>query len=218
MADSAPERRVCVFESVHRAWLSYCSLMIHVIPEDDVRHDLAAEVRTRLGQLDIILKHLDDARNAIAPDPQEVEKADIWLRDNYFPFARGEISFEAWCAGTRVPLPAEVPAYIAAWESINLFTDSFYFFAWRLVGALNMEKFPKAERFPELRKIKAPGVNFVRNKLLEHPEQRPLRRENFTQGLVFTDSGPVLRATGATIRSATGEVLPAGDSGTKDFM
>lgn len=211
-ADASRAVALPMFESVRETWDSYCSLMVRVVPENDVRLDLAAEINTRLRQLDIILKHLSDARNAIAPDPLEVERADAWFRENHAARACGEISDEEWVAGTQIPFPGDSRTFFDAHESITLFSESFYFFAWRLMGALNMKKFPKTNRFPRFREIKAKGVTFVRNKLIEHPEESPFRRENFTQGLVVTDSGPVLRTTGAAVKVATGEVVPAGDT------
>ena len=67
-------------------------------------------------------------------------------------------------------------------------------------------------RFPGLDEIKTDGVRDVRNHLLQHPEKNFKSSDNcrqrFTQGLVVTSSGPVLRTTEFAIKSATGEVIP----------
>jgi hypothetical protein len=112
--------------------------MANAIPADDVRHDLAAEVRTRLGQLDIILKHLNDARGVVTPDPEEVNRVDTWAQENYSALQRGEITIEQWVDGTSLPRQVETQLYIEAWESVALFTESFYFFAWRLMECLKI--------------------------------------------------------------------------------
>lgn len=173
---------------------------------DEVRDDLSAEVRTRLGQLDIILKHLENAIDVIAPDSQELERTNAWTQENYPAVERGEISIEQWIDGTRLPCQVELQDFIDAWESINLFTESFYFFAWRLMVALNVNR---RNRFLGLHEIKAKGVSRVRNHLLEHPERHG---QNFKQFLTLTNSGPVLRTAEVAIKSDTGKVMPTGSS------
>lgn len=187
--------------------------MVNAIPADDVRHDLAAEVRVRLGQLDIILKHLSDARSVDHPDSQELKRVNIWAQENHSALLRGEITMEQWIDGTSLPRqvePQRYLEYIEAWESIVLFTESFYFFAWRLMECLNNRS--NQFRFPGLERIKADGVSDVRNHLLQHPENHfdgsENSRQRFKQGLVVTSSGPVLRTTEFAIKSATGEMIP----------
>jgi hypothetical protein len=108
-----------MFESVRQAWISYCSLMVATIPADDVRHDRAAEVRTRLGQLDIILKYLRIALDVVAPDPQELKRANSWAQENYPALTRGEITMEQWINGASLPCHVQSEDYIEAWESIT---------------------------------------------------------------------------------------------------
>ncbi len=60
---------------------------------------------------------------------------------------------------------------------------------------------------PLLQDIKAKSINTVRNQLLEHPKVR----ENFTQSLVITDAGPVLRSRAEVIVSSTG-IRPVDES------
>jgi hypothetical protein len=196
--------------------------MVTAIPTDDIRHDRAAEVRTRLGQLDIILKYLRMTLDVLAPDPQEVKRANCWGQENYPAFRRGEISMEQWIDGTSVPCQVKSEDYIEAWESITLFTESFYFFAWRLMEVLNIKDRDNRFRFPGLGTIEAEGIRNIRNQLLQHPERgykdSDKCRRRFVQGLVVTDSGPVLRTTEVAIMSATGETIPTDNSVDKEGL
>lgn len=211
-----------MFESVRQTWVSYCSLMVTAIPADDVRHDRAAEVRIRLGQLDIILKYLRSALELVAPNRQELERVNSWAQENYPALQRGEMSIEQWIEGTSLPRQVETQDYIEAWESINLFTESFYFFAWRLMEALNIKDRGNRLGFPGLGKIAAEGIRDIRNQLLQHPEKAyedsDKCRRRFVQGLVVTDSGPVLRTTEVAVKSATGETVPTGSSVDKEGL
>jgi hypothetical protein len=211
-----------MFESVRQTWISYCSLMAADISVDDIRHDRAAEVRARLGQLDIILKHLCIALDVVAPDPQELKRANSWAQENYPALTRGEITIEQWIDGTSLPCHVKSEDYIEAWESIVLFTESFYFFAWRLMETLNIKDRGNRFRFPSLGTIEAEGIRDVRNQLIQHPERgyedSDMYRRRFTQGLVVTDSGPVLRTTEMAIKSATGETIPTDSSVDKEGL
>lgn len=119
-APSCGERKTAwhtcpVFESIQATWASYCSLMLHVIPPNDIRHARASEVRIRLGQLDIILKNLHDAISAIQPDAKEVERANRWGLDNHAAFEEGRITTDEWIAGTSVSFALDPVAYVNAW-------------------------------------------------------------------------------------------------------
>lgn len=201
-----------MFESVRQTWVSYCSLMGGAIPADDVRLDRAAEVRIRLGQLDIILNHLRVAIEVVTPDRQELDRVNSWAQENYPILQRGEISIEQWIDGTSVPPQMEPQDHIEAWESINLFTESFYFFAWRLMESLNIKDRDNRFGFPDLDRIEARDIRDIRNQLLQHPEKdykdSDKCRQRFMQGLVVTDTGPVLRTTEVGIKIATGETFP----------
>lgn len=211
-----------MFESVRQTWVSYRSLMVSAIPEDDIRHDRAAEVQLRLGQMDIILKYLGVNLDVVSPERHEVDDVNSWAQENYSALGRGEISMEQWVEGTSLPCRVEPGDYIEAWESIALFTESFYFFAWRLMEALNVKDRDNRLSFPGLRKIEAGGIRDIRNHLLQHPEKNYKNfdecRQRFTQGLTVTDSGPVLRTTKMVIESATGKAIPAGDSVDKEGL
>jgi len=180
-----------------------------VISANDVRHDRAAEVRTRLEQLDLILKYLLAAIDVVTPEPRELKRIHVWAQENYAAHVRGEISVEQWIEGTSLPSHVEPPDYISAWESITFFTESFYFFAWRLMEALNIKDRDNLLRFPKLNPIKAQSVRRVRNELLQHPERYS---QNFKQHLTLTGHGPILRTAEVAIKSATGEVIPTVNS------
>jgi hypothetical protein len=62
-----------MFEAVYNAWVRYSSALVTIVPENDVRLALGAEVRTRLRQLDLILRKLTYEIKIITPAPQEVE-------------------------------------------------------------------------------------------------------------------------------------------------
>lgn len=191
---------------VREKWIRYGSLMATIIASDDEKHNLHAEVRTRLKQLDIILDNPSAALAIVRPAPSEIERANAWFQENYSAFRHGKISWDAWIAGTSVSRDVDPRRYVDAWESVGLFVEAFYFFAWRLIEVWNREG---QYAFPELAPVRALGVTIVRNHLLEHPERHG---QNFTQGLVVTDAGPVLRSSGVVLKGATGEVLPADDT------
>ena len=44
------------FDRLHEIWVQYLMAAARVLPEDDVRLNLGAEVRTRLRQLALILR------------------------------------------------------------------------------------------------------------------------------------------------------------------
>lgn len=91
---------------------------------------------------------------------------------------------------------------------MRLFTEAFYFFAWRLVEALT----PRGKlTFPGIKEPNARGVRIVRNLLIQHPE-KPKHGGNFRQHLTITDAGPVLKSSVMVIRTATGRIDPNHDS------
>lgn len=155
------------------------------------------------------MKYLRTSIGVVAPDPRESKRIHAWAQENYPAFERGEISVEQWIDGTSSRRQIEPQDHIDAWESITLFTESFYFFAWRLMEAINIKGRDGRLRFPELGQIKAEGVRRVRNELLQHPEKYS---QNFRQHLTLTDDGPVLRTAEVAIKSATGKVIPTGSS------
>jgi hypothetical protein len=80
---------------------------------------------------------------------------------------------------------------IRASEEIRLFTEAFYFFAWRLVEILKSKAFP----FDGFGKLRVKGIRDVRNLLIQHPE-----RQNFRSSFSITSNGPVLKPIRTAIR------------------
>ena len=162
-----------------------------------------------MRQLDLILRKLTDEITVITPTSQEIERSNEFIKRHYATFERGEMSIDEWVAGTglRQRSREELQCESDAWESIGLFTEAFYFFGWRLIEVLNGHG---EYRFPNLERMQtAEGVGSVRNHLIQHPEKK---EKNFAQGLVVTNSGPVLRSREAIIDGATGEVRPSDDT------
>ena len=93
---------------------------------------------------------------------------------------------------------------VRAWYEIRLFTETFYFFAWRLREVVNGGG---GVEFVGVRRIQAKGVRDVRNVLIEHPEHgKP--SGNYQQSLTVTDAGPVLKSSTIVVRGASGRVDP----------
>jgi hypothetical protein len=86
---------------------------------------------------------------------------------------------------------------------ISIDVEAFYYFAWRLVSILTS----KAHRFPGFGRLKAPGIGMVRNKLLEHPEQRDSKI--FNRCWVYCEwDGPTFK--NARAQGREGEFIDAG--------
>ncbi len=69
-----------------------------------------------------------------------------------------------------------------ATEALEMYTEAFYFVAWRLHQVANM--------LPHLHKFKSPGVLIVRNHLIQHPERHG--RKGIWAFMVSGTGGPVL--------------------------
>jgi hypothetical protein len=66
---------------------------------------------------------------------------------------------------------------------VRLFTEIFYFVAWRLRRVFNS---PEPRAFRNLRRLQAKGIRDVRNLLIEHPEHgKPVA--NYQQSLTVMD-------------------------------
>lgn len=78
-----------MFEAAYEAWVRYSSVLVTLVSEDDSRLNLDAEVRTRLRQLDLILKRLSEEIDIITPSPEEIEKSNEFARQHYADFERG---------------------------------------------------------------------------------------------------------------------------------
>jgi hypothetical protein len=155
-----------MFEDAINAWKAYCATASWPT-DDEVVHGLAAEIRERLGQLDIVLEHVQRACAAFGP-PNPPEN---WLR---------------------------------AGQEVQLFTETFYFVAWRIIAAVRHA--PPAMFPPSGANLQAVGVRDVRNRLIEHPEKPG--GGIFKQEVVITSDGPVLKPVAIVVR-ASGRSDPA---------
>lgn len=192
-----------MFEPIVDLWKQYSSKFAPQWAPDDPRHDLSAEVRERLGQLDLILDHLATSLAVIAIDPLEARREAEWVRNAGPRLAAGEITQDEFMAGFRPKTNEQL-----RWNEVRLFAEMFYLVAWRLRVVLNG---PPPREFPNLQRIEAKSIREVRNLLIEHPEHgSPV--PNYTQRLIVTDTGPVLKSSTVVIRVATGRSEPDEDS------
>jgi hypothetical protein len=199
-----------MFEAVGERWKQYLSQVSVSWATDDVRHNLGGEVRERLRQLDLILKHLHAAIGAASPDPVEAQEKMAWALANRERLVNGEITQEEFIQGslTTTPDPATL---IDSWDDVSIFTEAFYHWAWRLIQVLT-GKAGGRYKFPGgLGRVNVPIITAVRNHLIQHPE-RVSGDQNFTLGLVVTSSGPVLRSLGAVARGDSERIEPLPES------
>jgi len=199
-----------VFEEIADLWKQYLAAHAPSWAPDDPRHDLGAEVRERLVQLDIVLAYLKRALAAVTPDTERVQHDIAWAQGALPRLKVGEMSEEEFAAGFRtLPTSREKGrAWVHPWSEVRLFTETFYFIAWRLVEILKMRR-RRALVFAGFRNLQARGVTLVRNHLLEHPDKYG---EIFQQNLMVTDAGPALKGFAVVVRSATGRTEPDGAS------
>lgn len=115
-------------------------------------------------------------------------------------------NYEEFLKTLNAKSPDQLRIEVRAWSEMHLFTEAFYFFAWRLVEVLTRSG---AFAFDGFSKLQARGIRIVRNHLLQHPEKHD---KNFRQWLVVTSNGPVLKTTTVVIRSDTGKVEPEKES------
>jgi hypothetical protein len=197
-----------MYETVADLWKQYCAKYSAEWAKDDPRHDLSAEVSQRLTQLDLVLEHLRRSL-ALTFDPERAKRDAEWFSKAQPRLARGEISWKEYMAGfSGTPhTPEEDRAYLHAGSEVRLFTEIFYFVAWRLRQVFNS---PEPRAFRNLRRLEAKGIREVRNMLIEHPEKRkPVA--NYQQSLTVTDDGPVLKTKEVLFRGS-GRVSPTDDS------
>jgi hypothetical protein len=188
-----------MYETVRDLWKRYCSKYSAEWSIEDPRGDLAAEVRERLTQLDLVLDHLKRAVRIFAGDPERLRRDVKWMTEAQPRLVRGEITQEEYLAGFSQKSEAESRACLRASEEVRLFSEMFYFVAWRLREVLNG---PKPRAFPKLRRIEAKSIRHVRNVLIEHPEHgKPV--PNYRQWLTVTDDGPVLKSSVVLVRGGS---------------
>jgi hypothetical protein len=197
-----------MFEAAAELWKEYLPQVSNSWPEGDARHNLGSEVRNRLRYIDLILRHLRDAISAVTPDPVEIQRRQEWALSNRDRVASGEMTKEEFIFGAAGTPPSNPASYLDSWDDVWIFTETFYFCAWRMVEVLNRSK---PHEFPGLGRVRARSITIVRNHLIEHPEKIGESRD-FTMGLVILSSGPVLRTTGAVVRGDSGRIDPSPES------
>lgn len=203
-----------MFEDVAEAWKEYVTSRAPTWDGDDPRGDLSSEVGERLEQLDLILDHLHVAITAIQGDPQENQRyMEETLRDMQL-LDEGLIDDEEFERRRIAASPRRGKEDLRAWKEVRLFTEMFYFIAWRLVQVLRRRG---DFQFSGLGKIKAKSVSLIRNQLLEHPEHAG-PSGHFQQHLVVTDDGPVLKTATAVFRIGTGQIVAAEESKDKGLF
>jgi hypothetical protein len=189
-----------MFETADGLWKEYLSQVQRPWPEEDPRRDLSGEVSNRLRQLDRILVHLNAAIDAITLDPVEAQQRRESAANNRLRLITGKITEEEYTRLAAKERLQDLVGYCDSWEDIAIFTETFYFFAWRMVQILRGRG---DHKFPGLGYVKARAVTLVRNNLIEHPEDVK-KDPNFTNVLVLTSSGPVLRPLAVTLRLDVG--------------
>lgn len=187
-----------VFKDVVELWKKYSSTISTSWPPDDIRHHLSGEVINRIEQLDIILSFVYKDVDYIGGDSEEYKRSAEYMLSCQPKLQSGELTVDKYIAEmprtikTREDCIKEIEAY----ARIRLFTEMFYFVAWRLRQVIN-SKSPLD--FPSLSELKAKSITIVRNNLIEHPEQLG-DSAVYNQSLVITDSGPILKSNSALIR------------------
>jgi hypothetical protein len=196
-----------MFETAREDWKNYLTQVSGSWDQSDPRHNLGMEITTRLRQLDLVIRRLKDAIRDVTPEPGETRRNLAWAMSNRERLARGEISGEEYVAGF-ITTYRTAQELTDAWDSVQIFTEMFYFTAWRVVEVLNRKG---TYQFPGLGKINAPEITIVRNHLIEHPE-KVKDNPDFTNGLVIHSSGPVLRSLGGVIRGDREGTYPLSES------
>ena len=189
MADAEQLAAGDMFKNLIDPWLQYVAKFERGWEPDDPRFQLKIEVTERFSQLDILLEYINRALRIFSGNPVEVRCKDELITQALRQVSTGEITKEKFME-IQLALYAKFPddhrQKMRASDEIRLFTEAFYFFAWRLVEILTSKSFP----FSGFSKLNVKGIQFVRNHLIEHPEKHS---KNFRQTLGITSNGPVLK-------------------------
>jgi hypothetical protein len=178
-----------LFRTVEQLWQKYCEYALLSFPSNDPRHNLSAEVRERIEQLDECLELVSTSMESIQPDPLVVQEHFRYILEFGPRVSSGEISEIEYIA--KMPDSGGNPLVFARdFARIRLFTETFYFVAWRLRQIINS---PQPRKFPHLVELHAVAVRNVRNLLIEHPEHGG-ESAQFEKSMVITDNGPVLKS------------------------
>jgi hypothetical protein len=158
----------------------------HIMEHPDFDADLAAEVRVRLEQLDYLLDRVGTAEGALTEINQEhgekvlaqyrslLERGRTW--DDEMPVSMSE---------------AESEAFNANMFEVKLFTECFYYIAYRILTIANKRYKGRRPPLPGLQGLKPKGVVMARNHLLEHAGHiNPITVQTFMAG---GPHGPILK-------------------------
>lgn len=194
-----------MFEATRQLWKQYASAVSQAWAPDDPRHGLGSEATVRLEQLDIILENLERALESVQPDSVEAARNREWLAHALPSLQAGEMTPEDYLSGFAMPVPSPTSGakLIRGWAEVQLFTETFYMVAWRLMEVINGKR---PRDFPGLGSVPAIGITIVRNHLIQHPEKHG---HDYRQSLVVTSCGPVLKATAVRFHES-------GDTGPTD--
>lgn len=193
-----------MFESVVVKWDYYINQRSVGWGEDDCRNGLGVEIKDRLGQLDILLEYIEKALRVIRSDPHMRSVQTAWVIENVGRIGVDLTQEEFIRMYDELGPKIDYRDCMRAFSEIKLFTESFYFVAWRLIKAFDGD--PK--RFPGVKALRVKGITMVRNHLLQHPEKHG---SNHFQSLVITSAGPVLKANSVIVNGSAGFTKPVNE-------
>lgn len=151
-----------MFESVIEKFDKYWDKTDAENPKN-FNQDLASEVRKRLEQLDYFYKLIMDKNEKYFELHRIVFSKK--LKDNLERKNQAARGFEYTVTRLETEEDFQINKLLLETET---FAESFYYLAFRTRGILRNSIFP----FPMLKKFECEGVNIVRNKLIEHPEEQ----------------------------------------------
>lgn len=131
-----------LFEDILEEWKKRDTEWAASWKSDDPRHDLAAEVRERLEQLDILLDHLAIALERVLGSPESQQEERARIMELQRQLAEGAITQEEFFS--RLPLMCksrdQLLETVRAWGEVRLFTETFYLVSWRLSSKFSDRK------------------------------------------------------------------------------
>ncbi|MEU1026553.1 hypothetical protein ABZ383_27710 [Streptomyces sp. NPDC005900] len=128
-----------MYEPVVDEWKRYAGLVDRPGTPWRVPSGVLAEIHTRFGQLDMLMESV------------------VAVLDS-----------SSWAsAEARQSAADERQQFLEAWDWASVYTDAFYFFAWRTVDLLNGAV---GGPLPRLEPVRPAGLLAVRDALHEHPE------------------------------------------------
>lgn len=168
-----------MFESVIEKFNRYLAKMDAEKPAN-FNEDLASEVRKRLEQLDFLYKFIMEKHERYMDLSWKEFDGDLDALKEKVREAGGSITIRK--SDERIEMEPLI-------FEIELFTESFYYFAHRIKKILTNPSFP----FPGLESFECAGVRDARNQLIEHPEKKK-HSQVLTQSFqVGGEQGPTLK-------------------------